>query len=288
MSPLPGIDVSQFQKGIDWNAVAQGNAFAIAKATEGVGFTDPEWANFSAVLEAPGPLVPGAYHFARPDLGNSATAEADWFSSVVRPFVQACKAQPTGVLLVLDLEQGPLGDLSGWRDTFCARVQVNLAAVCGWYSFWNFILNHGLNAATPYWAWFAWPDSNGPMPATAFQVVMQQYGAGPQGGVNCDLDRFFGTHDQLLALAGGSDLTPEEHDWLQSLVAYKDQNLDPLLRDIQKTTATGTGLTGNVIAQILAAIKALPATQQQVVLDAIVAVKADTTELRSRVDKDLA
>src|SRR5262245_35291557 len=108
--PLPGIDVAVYQKQPDWSKVASGNAFAFAKATEGVGFEDPSW-NYNAVaLALPGPLVPGAYHFARPDLGNSPEAEADWFWQRVKAHVP----DPRGWLLALDLEVG-LGDLSGWR-----------------------------------------------------------------------------------------------------------------------------------------------------------------------------
>jgi GH25 family lysozyme M1 (1,4-beta-N-acetylmuramidase) len=200
---VQGIDVSAFQRGISWAGIAAGDGFAIAKATEGVGYTDPAWPAFSAVLAEPGPLVPGCYHFARPDLGNGPQREADWFCEVVGDFVATCRRQPTGVLLALDLEAEVSAgvNLRPWRDAFCSRVLARLGGTCGWYSFWDYVQEHGLNVATPYWSWLAWPDSNGSRPATAFQVSMQQFGSGPQGGVVCDLDRYLGSSAGLLALA---------------------------------------------------------------------------------------
>jgi GH25 family lysozyme M1 (1,4-beta-N-acetylmuramidase) len=67
---LEGLDVSQWQDVINWNAVSNTDVkFAIAKASEGAGFTDPQWGNNQSALLAPGPIVGGSYHFARPDLG---------------------------------------------------------------------------------------------------------------------------------------------------------------------------------------------------------------------------
>ncbi|HJT79129.1 MAG TPA: glycoside hydrolase family 25 protein [Gemmataceae bacterium] len=201
---LTGIDISAFNR-VDWSALAApgGPAFAFAKATEGVGFQDQSLAVNGPALADPGPIVAGFYHFARPDLGNSAQAEADWFCRVVAPYVTACRRQPTGVLLALDLEVGS-GQLLSWRDAFCDRVLANLGLPCGWYSDWTFVQEHGLDVPTDLWGWFAWPDSNGALPPAAFPIAIQQYGTGLQGGATCDLDRFFGDHDQLLALASGA------------------------------------------------------------------------------------
>jgi GH25 family lysozyme M1 (1,4-beta-N-acetylmuramidase) len=72
-----GIDVSDVQgPAVDFaRARAAGVAFVICKATEGLGFNaayfDHDWDAASAAG-----LVTGAYHFARPDLGHDAAAEA--------------------------------------------------------------------------------------------------------------------------------------------------------------------------------------------------------------------
>jgi lysozyme len=152
---LNGIDVSQYQGRPDWNAVAaSGVSFAFAKVSEGVGFTDPQWPYNAGGLAVPGPIVSGAYHFARPDLGNSPEAEADWFWRALTD-----RVNPTGWLLALDLEVGS-GNLAGWRDRFCARLSSQADGYTpGWYTYWNFALTRGLNRPTEFWGWLAWPDS---------------------------------------------------------------------------------------------------------------------------------
>ncbi|HEV2006124.1 MAG TPA: glycoside hydrolase family 25 protein [Candidatus Limnocylindrales bacterium] len=79
---VEGIDVSMWQGTIDYAKVkASGKRFVVAKATEGIGFTDPKWQLNKTNAMAAGLAFTG-YHFARPD-GNptQAVAEADWFVS---------------------------------------------------------------------------------------------------------------------------------------------------------------------------------------------------------------
>src|SRR5438128_1603090 len=81
---LRGPDVSAWQgAAIDWKAVkASGASFAAAKCSEGVGYVDPTFSgNWAAIADAG--LARICYHFARPDLGNTAEAEANWFLSQV-------------------------------------------------------------------------------------------------------------------------------------------------------------------------------------------------------------
>ena len=107
---LSGIDVSNWQRQIDWVAVAgTGNAFVFAKATESTTFTDltfPLNRSGSTVLG----MRFGAYHMGRPSGSSdaavvaSAIAQADYFLSVATPL--------KGELLpVLDVEYD--GGLSG-------------------------------------------------------------------------------------------------------------------------------------------------------------------------------
>jgi GH25 family lysozyme M1 (1,4-beta-N-acetylmuramidase) len=79
-SYLEGIDVSRWQSTIDYARVkGAGKRFVIAKATEGIGYADPNWgANRSGARAAGLPLA--AYHFARPDLNpTNPRGEAAWF-----------------------------------------------------------------------------------------------------------------------------------------------------------------------------------------------------------------
>jgi lysozyme len=74
--PLYGVDVSSFQGSPDYAKVkAAGVAFVVAKATEGLGYTDPTYTRNKAAIPAAG-LVPGAYHFLRGTHDGVSQAEA--------------------------------------------------------------------------------------------------------------------------------------------------------------------------------------------------------------------
>lgn len=122
---LEGIDVSHWQGVVDWPAVARaGKRFVFAKATEGIGYTDPRWAANKAGARAAG-LVLGAYHFARPDLNPSNPAgEADWFATTM--------ALERGMLLpVIDLETAGSMTVTArveWVRAFLARLHERTGA----------------------------------------------------------------------------------------------------------------------------------------------------------------
>lgn len=196
-----GFDVSMYQDGA--YAGGGGFSFGFAKVTEGVGYKDPAAdRHMAALLAQPPPFVAGAYHFARPDLNpgtNGAYAEADWFWSVATSY----RPGGAGLLLADDQEVGS-GALGGWRDDFCGRLAWRLGGYQGgWYSYDAFVLANGLDYATNFWSWFAWPDANGPLPVLAFSIAMQQYGLVSVPGVvgQVDANRFFGTVAQLARLA---------------------------------------------------------------------------------------
>jgi GH25 family lysozyme M1 (1,4-beta-N-acetylmuramidase) len=76
--PITGVDVSNHQGTIAWNAVAaSGQRFAYAKATEGVHFVDPYFAANYLNAKANNLFI-GAYHYARPDR-STGRAQADYF-----------------------------------------------------------------------------------------------------------------------------------------------------------------------------------------------------------------
>ena len=89
---LKGADIS------NWQGVGAGDGydFVIIKATEGNGYTDPKCDQHYQRAKARGQLR-GVYHFARPDLGNSAQAEADWFVGEIQGYIK-------DAILVLDWE----------------------------------------------------------------------------------------------------------------------------------------------------------------------------------------
>lgn len=100
---IKGIDISHWQGAIGalkYSTIPKELGgpieFIIAKVTEGKTYVDPCFAGFAKDIKNLGKLF-GAYHFARPDLGNTAKLEAANFVSQIKPYIGKC-------LLVLDWE----------------------------------------------------------------------------------------------------------------------------------------------------------------------------------------
>ncbi|MDI3298392.1 MAG: glycoside hydrolase family 25 protein [Bacillota bacterium] len=205
-----GIDVSSWQGDIDWPAVrTAGFSFAVIKATEGVGWTDPKYAKNVAGAKSAGLLV-GAYHFARPD-GNALDAanEAAYFAGAVKA------VQPEPDFLALDLEATKL-DRAGTTAWALAFLRALAATFPGkrvllytgpsfaaqnldgaQLSSWPLWVAHYTNASSPmavpgFGDWTIWQwTSSGKIPGTSGYV---------------DLDEFAGTEQDLRAWLGGADL----------------------------------------------------------------------------------
>jgi lysozyme len=151
---LNGIDVSHYQGGINWSAVrGAGITFAVAKATEGTGYTDPFVNQNIAGMKQAG-IVPGAYHFAHP--GSDAVAQANHFTSVVHA---ANGGSFSGLLqLVLDLEvtdgMAP-SQVFAWTQAFVARVEAVTGRPCiiytGFYFWRDSVGNPDNNLNCPLW-----------------------------------------------------------------------------------------------------------------------------------------
>lgn len=109
---LKGIDISKWQDGIDLSKLDID--FVVCKATEGVGYTDKCCDKFYQQAKKLGKKL-GVYHFARPDLNNSAKAEADWF-------VRETKGYRKEAIFILDWESGNVGNVS-WAKQWLDRVK---------------------------------------------------------------------------------------------------------------------------------------------------------------------
>jgi MYXO-CTERM domain-containing protein len=93
---LQGVDVSHYDGTIDWaKAKASGRVFAVVKATEGTGYTDPMFAGNWAAMKQNG-VVRSAYHFFHANMDP--VAQANHFLSVMG------KLQPGDLPPTLDLE----------------------------------------------------------------------------------------------------------------------------------------------------------------------------------------
>ena len=129
-----GIDVSHWQGTIDWARVkGSGRSFAIAKATEGIGFLDDAYARNKAGAMGQG-LKFGAYHFAQPV--NDPVREADWF-------VNNAGYQRGMLIPTLDLERSAgrsVDALTAWVKAWLGRVDERLGVKPMIYvspSFWR-------------------------------------------------------------------------------------------------------------------------------------------------------
>ena len=91
---LKGIDISRYQSGINIGILDVD--FVIVKATEGVGYTDPNYVDYLKQAISSDKKI-GVYHYARADLGNSAVDEATWFVTKVKDYIKQA-------ILVLDWE----------------------------------------------------------------------------------------------------------------------------------------------------------------------------------------
>jgi lysozyme len=139
---LKGIDVAEHQKQIDWKAVvASGRTFAWARATEGLGDPDENFARNWKRMKQAG-IVRGAYHFARPCKGREPGDEVREFLSVVE---RAGGFEDGDLVPMLDLEAfGPTGALSpkatlNWARTFVHLVHKEVGRLPVIYtgSFWR-------------------------------------------------------------------------------------------------------------------------------------------------------
>jgi len=194
---LRGPDISSFQPDrIDAQAVmASGRSFVAVKATEGISYTSPTFADQISAVEQT-MLVPIAYHFARPDTGNGPEAEA-------RFFLRTVGGRPVGFML--DLELGG-GTLDGWCNRFRSYVvQHSGRPVCLPYSYEVFFREHLPATSHDVNAWKA-NYSRSPVPPWLFWQYSNHVLVPGIGW--CDESYFAGTLDHLHQLAGRTNPMP--------------------------------------------------------------------------------
>lgn len=116
---IDGVDISHHQAGtIDWAALKRaGVKWMYHKATEGNGFKDSNYLKRRAEAKKAG-MPFGAYHFARPELGD-ARREAAFFVATAKPV-------PGDLRPALDLETKERltsAQIVKWADEFCDEVE---------------------------------------------------------------------------------------------------------------------------------------------------------------------
>lgn len=196
------MDVSKWQGIVPWASDAAQEGFAFMKATEGglapgtsdaqaiqLFGLDPQFRANWHQSRAVG-LIRGAYHFARPDLGNTPAGEAAWFLYVVGDLLP-------GDLLALDAEcQG--GMFGEWCREWLAYVHDRVGFWPLFYTYRSWPAQNGVtfgDIRAGAGLWLSAPDVPAVPPPVAgwpFTAIWQR-ASGVVGG-----DIFNGTRDELL------------------------------------------------------------------------------------------
>lgn len=202
---LLGMDISNHngraieQTGFDLAAVAE-IGFVIMKASEGTTFKDPFLDTFYDRLHGSRDGRPddgkqyGFYHYARPELGHGALAEADFFLQFVKHHKGHC-------IFALDVEgealKWPAVDM--WAAQWCTRVHSETGCTPFLYTSEAYAPDFPITRGAGYRLWCAswrgstrWPD-----PAGWHADIWQN------GVIGFDLDRFDGTRDDWHRLCRG-------------------------------------------------------------------------------------
>ena len=208
---LKGIDISKWQAGIDLSKID--TDFVICKATEGVGYTDKNCDGFYQQAKKLSKKL-GVYHFARPDLRNTAIAEADWF-------LRETKGYHKEAMLILDWESGDLGNVT-WAKQWLDRVyqktgvkpliymSASVMTSYDWSSVANadyglWVANYGSNNGTAQESVF----DRYPLKYWSFYALWQYTSVGRLSGYsgNLDLNYFSGDKEAWDKYAGGKPST---------------------------------------------------------------------------------
>lgn len=113
---MKGVDVSHWQKSIDWKKVADaGYKFAFVKCTQGIGFVDQFYQINKEGIRKAGMLF-GAYHFAD---ASDPIMEAQHFLKNVGDLKE-------GEIVILDYENRALADPASWSLKWLNEVEKKL------------------------------------------------------------------------------------------------------------------------------------------------------------------
>ena len=203
-----GLDVASYQGNVDWAAVARnGGTFSYAKASEGISYTNPFFAQQYNGSFAAG-LTHGAYHFALPDVSDGPT-QANYFVDHGGGWSRDGRTLPPA----LDIEYNPYGDtcykltaeqMVSWIRGFTDQVQKRtgrVPAIYTSYTWWTKCT--GNNASfwgNPLWIPRYGTDV-GTLPAGWKTQAIWQFA--DKGVFPGDQNRLNGNTDGLRALALG-------------------------------------------------------------------------------------
>jgi GH25 family lysozyme M1 (1,4-beta-N-acetylmuramidase) len=231
---LNGIDIASYQAGLDFSKVPCD--FAIIKATQGTGYTNPDCVRAVEQAMSLGKGV-GVYHYIS---GGNAVAEADFFINSILNWIGK-------VMICLDWE---LDQNSAWGDeSYLEQVINQVIARTGVppmiyapASRYNQVVEVAKRHNCGLWiAQYADMNPTGyqntPWNEGAYTCAIRQYsGSGRLNGWNgdLDLDKFYGSLDDFRKYYGSSSSAPS-----------KPSTSGPSGTTLQLATWTMEGLYGN-------------------------------------------
>ncbi|WP_181188318.1 lysozyme [Actinopolyspora mortivallis] len=199
-----GMDVSGHQNRVDWNYWwNQGMRFAYVKATEGTGYTSPDFNHQYTGSYRVG-MIRGAYHFALPDRSSGA-AQARYFVRNGGGWSADGRTLPGA----LDIEYNPYGPkcygktpgrMTAWirdfSDTY-HRLTGRYPTIYTSTRWWNDCVDGDFSSTNPLWI-ARYNDFIGELPHDWGYHTFWQYTSKP-----LDKNLFNGTYEQLERLALG-------------------------------------------------------------------------------------
>ncbi|APT83801.1 glycoside hydrolase family 25 protein [Corynebacterium aquilae] len=249
-----GVDVSTWQhpgdQPINWHAVkADGQSFAIIKATEGLGYVNKHFAEDSRAAAEAGLLV-GSYHMGRAT--SDPRLQAAEYAAVLRT-----QPQPS-LPPVLDIEYNdgvsPAG-MQAWIRAFVDELRSLTGRTPVIYTYRYFWENEVGNTTEfndlPLWlaAYQSAPPTVLPG-GWDYMTMWQRTGSGRVSGipVDTDMNLFNGTDSQLQDFVAGTqlNLTPVDVPGIDELAAFGQANpklVGAILAAAAGVVAVGTILT---------------------------------------------
>lgn len=211
-SPASGVDVADWQHpdgaDINWKDVkTDGQSFAIIKATEGQGYTNPFFSQDSGQAKAAGMHV-GSYHFAKP--GESAALQAANYANALRN-----QPQPS-LPPVLDIETndglGP-AEMQRWVKEFVTEIETltgRKPIIYTYRYFWVEQMGDTTDFKN-YPLWLAAYQDSVPTDLPGgwnYMTMWQRSDAGRVAGItgNTDMNLFNGTDADVASFAAGNHL----------------------------------------------------------------------------------
>lgn len=205
---LNGPDVSSFQGDVNWKEVVKHCRFAFVKATEGLDYTDKTFTKDRVHAMRGAGIIPGFYHFARPQPGRKAEDEAKHFIRTVKAAGGLRKGDLPPVLDIEWVQSLSQRQLRQWVLSFCRTCErltgVKPIIYTGLW-FWGPRVG---NPRTTFGGYPLWLAAYVTSPVTFLPKAWKRWtfwqftdkGRVPGISTPCDVSHFHGSLDDLKAL----------------------------------------------------------------------------------------